>query len=682
MTQTDQASGSLRSGMIQILRFGGVGVANTAIDFAITNLLVALMHPQGAPLLMAISLVACGAATLNSYLLNRRWTFRSDGAAGGGAGARFFAFAALSMIVNTSVFLFVMKYLPERYPVGDLVAVNVAKLAGVGAAFAVSFLGYRFGVFQTDTLRHFRATFVFGRADEASFALEAVVLVATGAAVRGVYLFLTTAVYGDAVSYAWVADALARGDFAAADAFWSSLFCYWEALLRIAGFGLLPGAIAASFIPGILIAVPAAWMARSLYGSTTGWIAGALCVAHPRLIEYSCNGYPEMFYILAFTAATALLTAALQRRSILAAVGWGIAFAAYTAVRNEALVAFAASLVIPLAAAWLSRRSGNDPKLTWSRAAALVIAAAMSFALTLAAYASLSRTTLGTPGLFQKTSNLGKRYSEQLDIRQAAKETYGRKTAESVAAPSAEEKARVLLRRFPRNLRYGLERLPGVLLSPVVLFALLLPFFVAHRGRTGGDELPLLLMLAFPVLFYPLIQLEPRLFFPILVPVHVFGAAGIVAFGAFAIAPERRARRLDVLLTVAIVVATTGLAAWRGVDVERSYRIHRTVAGWIEANTAPRDVITGCGYGYASTTGFLAGRRTVPRIWTSSADELAQFARSKDASWIVLYERFLRSANPELLPTLNSGIPGATLAFEARDGHDRVQVYRMTPGRP
>ena len=58
---------------------------------------------------------------------------------------------------------------------------------------------------------------------------------------------------------------------------------------------------------------------------------------------------------------------------------------------------------------------------------------------------------------------------------------------------------------------------------PWVFAALPLPLLVARRGRVPGDELPLLAFSLWPLVFYPLIQLEPRLLFPTLIGAGIFG---------------------------------------------------------------------------------------------------------------------------------------------------------------
>lgn len=56
----------------RILKFLAVGATNTLIDFAILNLLVQLLH---LPLLLS-NTISFSVAVINSYLLNKYWTFQ------------------------------------------------------------------------------------------------------------------------------------------------------------------------------------------------------------------------------------------------------------------------------------------------------------------------------------------------------------------------------------------------------------------------------------------------------------------------------------------------------------------------------------------------------------------------------------------------------------------------------
>jgi putative flippase GtrA len=673
--------------MGQLVRFALVGFSNTAVDLGVTNLLVVLTAARSEIALLLISVVACSAATCNSYMLNRRFTFRdADGIPVPGSVARFAAIAVLSMVVNTSVFLFLAKYLPTQFGLPELVAINIAKIGGIAVAMVVSFAGYRFGVFRTDEIKAFRASFRFSTAGGPSLVLQLSTLLAAAAAVRLGYLFLTTAVFGDAVNYSRVAGLLASGNFADVDPFWSNLFCFWQAPFHMLGLGSIAATLSASLVPGILLVIPVVWMARLLFGPRVAWLAGALTVVHPRLVEYSCNGYAESFYLLAFTCGIAFLVAVVRRGGVGAGLGWGASFGVYAAVRPEAVAAFVLSALLAIVAAWWASRErrteGSDavPSLLWRRTLGALTAGVIGFVVIVGSYAALSRATLGAPAVLQKAGNLGKRFSEQLDWEQAARETYGadgKLLGPPAVAPKLTTAAKVLLWRFPRNLFYSLERMPGVLLSPVIVFALLLPVFV-NRARDGlGQDLVVAWMALFPVLLYPLIQVEPRLFFSVLIPVHIFGAAGLVAFTRYAW-PRSDSNVMYRVTAVALVVFGLGVTVWRGVAVERGYNLHRQLAGWIDDHVTDNEVLVGCGYGHITTTAFLTDNPTVARLWTNDAAELAPFVRARNADWLLVYETFVEQANPELLEILDSGVPGFDLAFEAVDTRGRRgQIYEL-----
>ncbi len=77
----------------RIIRFGVVGVLNTAIDFA----LFALLYYVALWPLLAANALAYGVAVLNSYVLNKYWTF-GDTSRGRTAALRGLLFVALNLV--------------------------------------------------------------------------------------------------------------------------------------------------------------------------------------------------------------------------------------------------------------------------------------------------------------------------------------------------------------------------------------------------------------------------------------------------------------------------------------------------------------------------------------------------------------------------------------------------------
>ncbi len=653
----------------QLTRFSLVGVANTGIDFLLTNLLFLAFRPAGMLGLTLISVAACLVAATNSYLVNSRWTF-TDQAGDSGQVRRFVLFAALGLVVNTAVFLFLVRYLPLLVTLDPVSNLNLAKLGGVICAMAFTFLGYRFGVFYSAAVAGFRRDCRLEPAAGALAWRQLWAILALALAARLLFVAIAPVAYGDAVSYAWVAWYTASGEWHLADPFWHSLFDFWQAALLLSGIGQYPALVLASLLPGLLLIVPVYLLTRRLYGNPAALIAGLFVALHPRLVEYAVNGYAESFYLCAALWAVWGITTVIQERGHRAA--WatiGLGAAGYVLVRNEAVLLIG---LLGAVALLLAARRRLDLRL-----AATPLAL---FAAGVLAYTAASQALWDQSGLFSKSSNLGKQHVETLDIAAAARETYGEPLAGEATASLA-GRLTTLAARWPANLMYTAERLPGMLLSPVIILAILLPLLVARRGRTPGDELPLLAFSLWPLAFYPLIQLEPRLLFPTLIGAGIFGAAGAVAAGrlvagALQRAPYRRLAEHGVpALVLLLLLPLLPALAWNS---EQSRGYHREVGAWLDAHIPSGTGIAGDGYGYVSSSSFWAGRKGEPRLWTEHAATLAEAARERGEPVLVLYEEYLRNANPQLLPVLDDGIPGMQLAagFEfPRVG--RVQVWTL-----
>lgn len=659
---TDEGDAKVVGGFWQFARFGLVGVANTAIDFIITNILVLAFSAGTTLALFIISLIACGTATLNSFFLNRMWTFRaSKEPLSASLIFRYYSIAFFAIIINTSVFLFFYQYLSEHYALPKIWSINISKLFGVMAASTASFIGFKLGVFDRKGLRDFRERFQFS--SPADIGLMIPVLLVAACLVRLWFLTLTTAVVGDGGTYAEVARALSLGEFSSVDTFWISLFCYWEALLLLMGLPAVSAAILASFIPGVLLVVPIALLARMLYGNQVAWLAGWLSVVHPRLVEYSCNGYAEMLYLLALAIAVLYLVQALSQTSdFRTLVVSGMAFGASIAVRNEAMIIV---FLCMLGVGYIFARQ-HGLFLFIRR---ILLPTMLGLVLILGSYVALCEYTLGVPGVLGKGNLLANRFSEQIDLHSAAQEIYG----DSKDNFSDESPLWSRIRQTKSNVMYSLQRLPGVLITPTWLFAVLLPVLARPTPRIW--KWPLVVLLVFPLIFYPLTRVEPRYLFAIIIPVQIFGAAGVFAFCSY-VSSRRNGMAiypwvLALLLSFSVVVVT-----YRGIDIEGSYRVHRETASWIREHISEGAVLIGDGYGNITTTAFLAGHPSLPRLWTTRPEELLAFIRKHQGNWLILYESYTQKANPELLPLFDHGVPGMILRFQTLDSRGkRVQIY-------
>jgi 4-amino-4-deoxy-L-arabinose transferase-like glycosyltransferase len=489
-------------------------------------------------------------------------------------------------------------------------------------------------------------------------------------AVRLVFLALAPVIYGDAVNYAWVARLTASGELDTVDLFWHSLFDFWQVLFVWLGAGQYQAPVLASLVPGVLLLWPVALITWRLYGARAAMLAGLVVALHPRLVEYSLNGYAESFYLLGCVwAVWGLLVLASEPRRRDAVLAAGVGLAAWILVRNEALLFAGLALLL----AFLTRRRD------WRGTTAAAVRVLSIVAVAITAYAVTNIALWGHAGLVEKRSNLARENVEMHDMHAAARETYGG-TPATADDPDVTVIVGTLAGRWPANVKYVAERLPGVLLSPIFLFALLLPILRRSRRRADGSPVwPVVLMTLWPIGFYPLIQLEPRMLFPTLLGAIIFGSAGATLAGErlvrFLPRRERLARLAPGALALLPLILLLPVLAWH-TSSERGF--HRDVGRWL-ATTVPPDVrIVGDGYGYVSASAFWAGRQAEPRVWTDESAVLAESV-AEDAV-LILYERYLRDANPELLATLDEGLPGMVRVAEfefPRVG--RVQAWQHGP---
>lgn len=653
----------------QVRRFSLVGISNTAVDFIATNVLFFALRPDSEAGLLLVSVVACLIATGNSYLLNSRWTFR-EVAERDRSMIRFLVTAGVGLVVNTAVFLFLMRHLPFFGVTNDFALLNLSRIGGVLAAMALTFCGYRLWAFAPAVAQtpdkgaeRYSAAAPFP-------ARRVLLLMVLAVAVRLLFLALAPVIYGDAVNYAWVARLTASGELETVDLFWHSLFDFWQVLFVWLGAGQYAAPVLASLVPGVLLLWPVALITWRLYGARAALLAGLVVALHPRLVEYSLNGYAESFYLLgcvwAVWGLVALASEPRRRDAILAA---GVGLAVWMLVRNEALLFAGLALLL----AFVTRR--RDWRAT--TAAAVRVTALVAVAIT--AYAVTNIGLWGHAGLVEKRSNLARENVEMHDMHAAARETYG-ETVVASANPDVTAIVGTLAGRWPANMKYVAERLPGVLLSPIFLFALLLPILRRSRRRADDSPVwPVVLMTLWPVGFYPLIQLEPRMLFPTLLGAIVFGSAGAILAGErlvrFLPRRERLARLAPGAFVLLPLLLLIPVLAWHSGN-ERGF--HRDVGQWLAA-AIPHDVkIVGDGYGYVSASAFWAGRQAEPRVWTDESAVLAQSV--DDDAVLILYERYLRDANPELLAALDDGLPGMVRVAEfefPRVG--RVQAWRQGP---
>lgn len=125
----------IRALLGQAVRFGAVGFLNTAIDFLLFTLaLKVFLLPE-----LISQAIGYGGGVVNSFFVNRVFTFRARHVRSVGA----FALFVLVNLISLGVSLLVMYGLREALPIG----VYPAKVIATVFAWGINFAGSRWLVF-------------------------------------------------------------------------------------------------------------------------------------------------------------------------------------------------------------------------------------------------------------------------------------------------------------------------------------------------------------------------------------------------------------------------------------------------------------------------------------------------------------------------------------------------------
>jgi|SRR5579864_1863913 len=132
-------------------RFVIVGIINTFVDLGVLNLLIQATHTGEKGLhFMLIKTTSFMVAVMNSYYLNRSWTFRATGRQKSlvRSGSQFLIVSLIGAVVNVGTASYVATFVP---PIAGLEKLwpSAAALVGTAGSFIWNFIGYKYIVFTS-----------------------------------------------------------------------------------------------------------------------------------------------------------------------------------------------------------------------------------------------------------------------------------------------------------------------------------------------------------------------------------------------------------------------------------------------------------------------------------------------------------------------------------------------------
>ncbi|OGI22455.1 MAG: hypothetical protein A2808_03065 [Candidatus Moranbacteria bacterium RIFCSPHIGHO2_01_FULL_55_24] len=148
--QTQAAQNPLAKLVKQFSKFIIVGGVNTGIDFLVLNILIYLTGITAGIELFVLNTISFSVAVINSYFMNKRWTFE-DKSVSEKEPVKFSQFLAVSVvgiIINGGVLSGITYFIPPLFGLSAVLWANVAKLMATGLSLVWNFVGYKFFVFK------------------------------------------------------------------------------------------------------------------------------------------------------------------------------------------------------------------------------------------------------------------------------------------------------------------------------------------------------------------------------------------------------------------------------------------------------------------------------------------------------------------------------------------------------
>lgn len=132
---------------MRVMRFGAVGVLNTLIDFGTLNLLMAVFGAAGGAPLVLCNAAAFLLASLNSYFLNKNWTFAQRSSASLRQYLVFLALSVGGLTINSLVLYLIVSGFARPAWLSPTLWVNVAKAGATAGSMTWNYLAFRYVVF-------------------------------------------------------------------------------------------------------------------------------------------------------------------------------------------------------------------------------------------------------------------------------------------------------------------------------------------------------------------------------------------------------------------------------------------------------------------------------------------------------------------------------------------------------
>ena len=140
---------TLQKTFSQFWRYVLIGILNTAIDFAVLNILIKITGITSGNGLIPLNIVSFTIAVTNSYFMNKNWSFADASSSDGGKKfSLFLVVSIIGAILNTTIVRVVATNIHPVFGFSPQLWVNVAKAVATGVSLVWNFAGYKIFVFK------------------------------------------------------------------------------------------------------------------------------------------------------------------------------------------------------------------------------------------------------------------------------------------------------------------------------------------------------------------------------------------------------------------------------------------------------------------------------------------------------------------------------------------------------
>ena len=134
--------------ILQFLKFVMVGFANTAVDFGILNLLMAMTGIYSGKHIFFLNSISFMIAVIHSYLWNKFWTFKVKKTDAAKEFLQFLIVSVVGLLINGGIVYMITTWLQPMFGVNEVFWANAAKIAATIISLIWNFVGYKFIVFK------------------------------------------------------------------------------------------------------------------------------------------------------------------------------------------------------------------------------------------------------------------------------------------------------------------------------------------------------------------------------------------------------------------------------------------------------------------------------------------------------------------------------------------------------